>query len=201
MGGFQRRGVVDPVAGHRDDVTLLFERLNDAHLLIGSGAREDDLGRVQDELKLARREPVNLVTRHDFRSRRSRQADLPGDRNRRRVAKASTRRPRSAIASCAFLTCARSTSSMARVVPPSEMRTHCGRTVGRAVAIEHSLAFTLKNDGVPHALAIEGDFVDSAWGNEIGQRRAPQSDERRLGGIPDENFPASPISLTKALSE
>ena len=32
-------------------------------------------------------------------------------------------------------------------------------------------------------------------------RRAPQSDERRLSGIPDENFPASPISLTKAVAQ
>ena len=46
IGGAQRRGVVDPVAGHRDHVAAGLERAHDLVLMGRGHAREDvDLGR------------------------------------------------------------------------------------------------------------------------------------------------------------
>ena len=44
MGGLQRRRVVDAVAGHRDDLAIGLQRLDDAKLLFGQRAGEDGGG-------------------------------------------------------------------------------------------------------------------------------------------------------------
>ena len=41
VGGLDRRSVVDAVAGHRDDVALLLQRLGEEHLVLGSDAADD----------------------------------------------------------------------------------------------------------------------------------------------------------------
>ena len=55
--------VVHAVAGHRDDLALLFQRADDAHLLLREDAREDDLRRVERELELDVREMPELARR------------------------------------------------------------------------------------------------------------------------------------------
>ena len=52
VGALQRRRVVHPVAGHRDDLALALQGLHDAHLLVGAGAREQQLGLVEQQLQI-----------------------------------------------------------------------------------------------------------------------------------------------------
>ena len=66
------RCVVDAVAGHRDDLTLVLQRADDAHLLLREHPREDDLRRVERELKLDVGEmPELLAGDHDGRGERT----------------------------------------------------------------------------------------------------------------------------------
>ena len=59
----QRRCVVDAIAGDGDDVPLALQRLDDAHLLVGGHAGEQDLLRVERELELRVREAGQRVAR------------------------------------------------------------------------------------------------------------------------------------------
>src|SRR5581483_1559807 len=42
--GLERRGVVDPVTGHRDDLAVCLQRLDDAQLLLREDPRKDGRG-------------------------------------------------------------------------------------------------------------------------------------------------------------
>jgi len=54
VGGLQGRCVIDPVAGDRDDFPLVPEGFDDAHLLLGGDAGEQNLRSVQRQLQLRR---------------------------------------------------------------------------------------------------------------------------------------------------
>jgi hypothetical protein len=79
---FQRRCVVDPVAGDGDDLALVLERLDDPHLLLGGDAGEEDLGRIECQLQLCRRHQAQLLAVDDHRRLAHDQADLAGNRQR-----------------------------------------------------------------------------------------------------------------------
>ena len=56
----QRRGVVHAVAGDRDDLVLVLERGDDAHLLFRLDAGEEDFRGVEGELELDVRQMAEL---------------------------------------------------------------------------------------------------------------------------------------------
>ena len=64
VGALQRRSVVDPVAGHRDDVALALQHVDEAHLVLGRDAGDDAdavhlLARAASSLSAANSVPVS----------------------------------------------------------------------------------------------------------------------------------------------
>ena len=64
VGAPQGRGVVDAVAGHRDDLGLVAKRVGDAQLGLGRAAGEDELALApQESVELGLGHPVELGRR------------------------------------------------------------------------------------------------------------------------------------------
>src|SRR4029079_18049411 len=79
----KRGGIVHAVACHRDDVTLRAQRVGDAQLRLGSGAREDELlALAQRRVELVLGHLVELRTRDDEPALPG-NSDSPGDLERR----------------------------------------------------------------------------------------------------------------------
>ena len=79
VGGLQRRGVVDAVAGHRDHVALLLEQPDQADLVLGRHPRDHpDLVELAQELLVAHRGELGAGDRPAL------DAELAGDRGGRR---------------------------------------------------------------------------------------------------------------------
>ena len=70
VGALERGSVVDAVAGHRDDVALLLERLDEPHLVLGRDARDDaDVLDLRVELRVAQRRELGARERACLRCR------------------------------------------------------------------------------------------------------------------------------------
>ena len=85
VGAAERGGVVDAVAGHRDDVPLGAQGVGDPQLGLGRAAREDQLAVLaQQSVELGLAEAVELLAGDD-RGVLARDADAMGDRGRRQA--------------------------------------------------------------------------------------------------------------------
>jgi hypothetical protein len=65
MGGLQGRRVVDAVAGDRDNVALILERLDNSQLLIRTDPRENEFRCIEREPQFTLGKPVELSASDD----------------------------------------------------------------------------------------------------------------------------------------
>jgi hypothetical protein len=76
VGGFQGRRIVHAIAGHRHDFVLVLHGFDNAHLLVGGNAGEQDFRRVQRQLQARRTHLPHRLAQYDDRRGIAHQADF-----------------------------------------------------------------------------------------------------------------------------